>query len=199
MNEPILMEDLERAQKKLRILRLYRYYYDRENPFDIKSPPKPRTASKMELLELHEEALRMSFVNQTENEKRELLERTICANDLPEEDRTAFEIYMICHDVKGVIYGEKRYRKKDVPKFYEVWNKVRGPIGTRSKMRHWDEDKITFDVFYSEDDEGYIATCLDYPGLSAFGETEEEAMKQARFALELFREEEIFGNREGER
>jgi len=43
-----------------------------------------------------------------------------------------------------------------------------------------------FDVFWSDEDEGYIATCPDFPGLSAFGETMEEAVKEAGDALALF-------------
>ncbi len=45
-----------------------------------------------------------------------------------------------------------------------------------------------FDVFWSEEDGGYIATCPDFPGLSAFGETEEEALSEGKAALRLFLE-----------
>ena len=45
-----------------------------------------------------------------------------------------------------------------------------------------------FDVFWSEEDGGYIATCPDFPGLSAFGETEEEAIVEGKAALRLFLE-----------
>ena len=45
-----------------------------------------------------------------------------------------------------------------------------------------------FDVFWSEEDEGYIAKCPDFPGLSAFGESEEEALNEAKAALRLFLE-----------
>ena len=45
-----------------------------------------------------------------------------------------------------------------------------------------------FDVFWSEEDEGYIATCPDFPGLSAFGETEEQALGEGKVALRLFLE-----------
>ena len=41
-------------------------------------------------------------------------------------------------------------------------------------------------VFYSEEDKGFIAVIPDLPGCSAFGETEEEAIKQARIAQELW-------------
>ncbi|MBI2355004.1 MAG: type II toxin-antitoxin system HicB family antitoxin [Deltaproteobacteria bacterium] len=43
-----------------------------------------------------------------------------------------------------------------------------------------------FDVFWSEEDGGYIATCPDFPGLSAFGETEEQALSEGKAALRLF-------------
>lgn len=43
-----------------------------------------------------------------------------------------------------------------------------------------------FHIFWSEEDEGYIATSPDFPGLSAFGENPEEALSEARIALELF-------------
>lgn len=46
-----------------------------------------------------------------------------------------------------------------------------------------------FDISWSPEDEGYIATCPDFPGLSAFGETREEAAKEAEIALGLFVQE----------
>ena len=45
-----------------------------------------------------------------------------------------------------------------------------------------------FDVFWSEEDEGYIATWPDFPGLSACGETEEAALVEGKAALRLFLE-----------
>lgn len=41
-------------------------------------------------------------------------------------------------------------------------------------------------VFYSEEDKGFIAVVLDLPGCSAFGETEESAVKEAKTAQELW-------------
>jgi len=41
-------------------------------------------------------------------------------------------------------------------------------------------------VFYSEEDKGFIATVPDLPGCSAFGETEENAIKQVKIAEELW-------------
>ena len=42
-----------------------------------------------------------------------------------------------------------------------------------------------FDVFWSKEDGGYIATCPDFPGLSAFGESEEQALSEGKAALRL--------------
>ncbi len=41
-------------------------------------------------------------------------------------------------------------------------------------------------VFYSEDDKGFIALIPDLPGCSAYGETEEEAVKEVKIAQELW-------------
>ncbi len=46
--------------------------------------------------------------------------------------------------------------------------------------------KYPFNIEWSEEDAEYIATCSSFPGLSAFGETEEEALREAKIALELF-------------
>ncbi len=46
--------------------------------------------------------------------------------------------------------------------------------------------KYSFNLRYSEADGGYIALCPEFPGLSAFGETAEEAIEEAKEALELF-------------
>lgn len=43
-----------------------------------------------------------------------------------------------------------------------------------------------FNIRWSDEDEGFIATCPDFPGLSAFGETPEEALDEADIALDLF-------------
>lgn len=47
-------------------------------------------------------------------------------------------------------------------------------------------EKYSLKVFYSEDDEGYIATCPEFEGLSAFGETRTEALEEATIALKGF-------------
>lgn len=41
-------------------------------------------------------------------------------------------------------------------------------------------------LFYSEEDKGFIATVPDLPGCSAFGDTEEEAVKEIRTAQNLW-------------
>lgn len=46
-----------------------------------------------------------------------------------------------------------------------------------------------YELFWSDEDEGYIVTCPDFPGLSAFGKTPEKALKEARVAMELFIED----------
>ncbi len=46
-------------------------------------------------------------------------------------------------------------------------------------------NKYALQIFWSEDDEGFIATCQEFPGLSAFGETREEALREAQIALDL--------------
>jgi len=48
--------------------------------------------------------------------------------------------------------------------------------------------KYYINIFYSEDDEGYIATVPDLKGCSAFGETPEEALKEVLIAQELWLE-----------
>lgn len=47
-------------------------------------------------------------------------------------------------------------------------------------------NKYGFSLRWSEEDSGFIATCPDFPGLSSFGETEDEALSEAKIALGLF-------------
>jgi predicted RNase H-like HicB family nuclease len=42
------------------------------------------------------------------------------------------------------------------------------------------------EIFYSEEDEGSIATVPELPGCSAFGESEEQALKEVKIAIELW-------------
>jgi predicted RNase H-like HicB family nuclease len=48
--------------------------------------------------------------------------------------------------------------------------------------------KYAIEIFYSEEDEGYIAIIPELPGCSAFGNTEEEALKEAKAAIDLWLE-----------
>ncbi len=48
--------------------------------------------------------------------------------------------------------------------------------------------KYRIEIFYSEEDEGFIATAPELPGCSAFGETPEEALREIRTAIELWLE-----------
>ncbi len=47
----------------------------------------------------------------------------------------------------------------------------------------------SFNVIWSERDKAYVATCPEFPGLSAFGDTADEAIEEAGVALSLFIEE----------
>jgi predicted RNase H-like HicB family nuclease len=47
------------------------------------------------------------------------------------------------------------------------------------------KNKYALQIFWSEDDEGFIVVCQEFPGLSAFGETREEALREAQIALDL--------------
>jgi predicted RNase H-like HicB family nuclease len=44
----------------------------------------------------------------------------------------------------------------------------------------------TIEIFYSEEDEGYIAVVPELLGCSAFGEAEEEALREIKTAIELW-------------
>lgn len=46
--------------------------------------------------------------------------------------------------------------------------------------------RYAIEIFYSEEDEGYIAIVPELPGCTAFGETEEEALKEIKTAIELW-------------
>lgn len=46
-------------------------------------------------------------------------------------------------------------------------------------------NKYPFNIAWSEEDRAYLATCPAFPGLSAFGDTEEEALTEAKVALRL--------------
>ena len=48
--------------------------------------------------------------------------------------------------------------------------------------------KYAIEIFYSEEDEGYVAVVPELPGCSAFGETEEAALEEVKIAIELWLE-----------
>lgn len=48
------------------------------------------------------------------------------------------------------------------------------------------KNKYKFNLAWSDEDEGYIATCPEFIGLSAFGESPEKALAEAQVALKLF-------------
>ena len=47
-------------------------------------------------------------------------------------------------------------------------------------------DRYTIEIFYSEEDEGYIAVVPELPGCSAFGQSEEEALREVKIAMDLW-------------
>ncbi len=46
--------------------------------------------------------------------------------------------------------------------------------------------KYAIEIFYSEEDDGYIAVVPELPGCSAFGETEEKALEEVKTAMGLW-------------
>ena len=46
--------------------------------------------------------------------------------------------------------------------------------------------KYAIEIFYSEEDGGYIAVVPELAGCSAFGETEEAALKEVMTTMELW-------------
>lgn len=49
--------------------------------------------------------------------------------------------------------------------------------------------KYTIKIFFSEEDEGYIAIAEELDSISSFGKTEEEALKELKTATSLYFEE----------
>ncbi len=47
-------------------------------------------------------------------------------------------------------------------------------------------NKYQFNLVWSDLDNEYMATCPEFPGLSAFGATPEDALSEAQIAMELF-------------
>lgn len=50
-------------------------------------------------------------------------------------------------------------------------------------------NKYAFKIQWNDEDQGYVATSPEFPGLSAFGETEEEALAEGKVARQLFIED----------
>lgn len=48
--------------------------------------------------------------------------------------------------------------------------------------------RYAIEIFYSDEDQGYIAIAPELPGCSAFGETEEEALREIKVAISLWLE-----------
>ena len=48
--------------------------------------------------------------------------------------------------------------------------------------------KYAIEIFYSEEDNGYIAIIPELPECSAFGETEEKSLEEVKMAMELWLE-----------
>jgi predicted RNase H-like HicB family nuclease len=46
-------------------------------------------------------------------------------------------------------------------------------------------NNYSFNVFWSEEDQSYIALCPEFPRLSAFGDTPEQALSEMKIVLEL--------------
>jgi predicted RNase H-like HicB family nuclease len=46
--------------------------------------------------------------------------------------------------------------------------------------------KYAIEIFYSEDDEGYIAVVPELAGCSAYGESEEQALREIKTAIDLW-------------
>jgi predicted RNase H-like HicB family nuclease len=56
------------------------------------------------------------------------------------------------------------------------------------ELKRYSINKYAIEIFYSEEDEGYIAIVPELPECSAFGETEEEALKEIKVAIDLWLE-----------
>jgi predicted RNase H-like HicB family nuclease len=48
------------------------------------------------------------------------------------------------------------------------------------------QHKYTIEILYSNEDGGFIAVVPELPGCSAFGETEEEALREVKVAIDLW-------------
>ena len=46
-------------------------------------------------------------------------------------------------------------------------------------------NRYSFNVFWSDEDEAHVATCVEFPGISAFADSIEQAFAELRIALDL--------------
>ena len=46
--------------------------------------------------------------------------------------------------------------------------------------------KYAINIFFNDEDEGYISVAPELPGCSAFGETAEEALEEIKIAADLW-------------
>ncbi len=47
-------------------------------------------------------------------------------------------------------------------------------------------NKYLIQIFWSDEDQGYIALVPDLPGCNAFGETQQQALAEVNIAIELW-------------
>jgi antitoxin HicB len=62
------------------------------------------------------------------------------------------------------------------------------PISSLSGERGITLDKYSINIHWSDEDECFVALVPEFPGLSAFGDTREEAAEEAQVAIEGFLE-----------
>jgi len=51
-----------------------------------------------------------------------------------------------------------------------------------------DKYRYSIEIFYSNEDQGYVALAPELPGCSAFGGTEEKALREIKVAIDLWLE-----------
>ena len=63
-------------------------------------------------------------------------------------------------------------------------------VGPDRDLEDRKEMKLMYaiEIFYSEEDKGFIATVPELPGCSAFAENEERALKEVKIAMQLWLE-----------
>jgi len=62
--------------------------------------------------------------------------------------------------------------------------RLRAITSWRMRMPH----RYAIEIISSDEDEGFIAVAPELPGCSAFGETEEEALREVKVAVSLWLE-----------